>query len=85
MCKVLSKLRQNITSFRNLKHAYPQHLGALIKAPKFTMKLVFLANLYCLEKPILQNMPDVVGEHQFIMLENFEIIFIFSKIGRCLS
>ena len=26
---------------------------------------------------MLQNMPDVVGEHQFIMLENFEIIYIF--------
>ena len=25
----------------------------------------------------MQNMPDVVGKHQFIMLENFEIIYIF--------
>ena len=26
-------------------------------------------------KPKPQNMPDVLGEHQFIMLENFEIIY----------
>ena len=27
-------------------------------------------------QPKLQNMPDVLGEHQFIMLENFETIYI---------
>ena len=27
-------------------------------------------------QPTPQNMPDVLGEHQFIMLENFETIYI---------
>ena len=27
----------------------------------------------------MQNMPDVLAEHQFIMLENFEAIYIFTN------
>ena len=30
-------------------------------------------------QPKPQNMPNVLGEHQFIMLENFETIYIFTN------
>ena len=42
---------------------------------KFTTILVVLTKSYCLDFQDNQNMPDVLGEHQFIMLENFETIY----------
>ena len=73
-----SKLRQNITNLWTFKHAYPRHLGALQKTPNlqryYSSNKLVLCWLPGQPKP--QNMPEVLGEHQFIMLENVEIIYI---------
>ena len=73
-----NKLRQNITFFLTLQmptSGTSEHSRKrqIYNDTSSSNKLV----LSCLPgQPKPQNMPDVLGEHQFIMLENFETIYI---------